>query len=67
LWPDFVLLPDGSVGFYRRDSRDIGHEVDGLSRLGCRGNQEAWRASRLKEKQQPWQYVRELLQKDPVT
>jgi len=30
--PDFVMLPDGSVGFYSRDSHDLGHEVDGISR-----------------------------------
>ena len=28
--------------------------------MRCRGNQKACRASRLKEKQQPWQYGREL-------
>ena len=31
--PDFVMLPDGSAGFYSRDSHDLGHEVAGVSRL----------------------------------
>ena len=31
--PDFVMLPDGSVGLYSRDAHDMGHEVDGVSRL----------------------------------
>ena len=33
LRPDFVMLPDGSVGFYSRDSHDLGHEVNGVARL----------------------------------
>ena len=34
LRPDFVMVPDGSAGFYSRDSHDLGHEVDGVARLG---------------------------------
>ena len=31
--PDFAMLPDGSAGFYSRDSHDLGHDVAGVSRL----------------------------------
>ncbi len=28
--PDFVILPDSSIGAYSRDTYDIGHEIDGI-------------------------------------
>lgn len=65
--PDFVMLPDGSVGFYSRDSHDLGHEVDGVSRLVIAEIKKPGVLIGSKEKQQPWQYVRELMNKGLVT
>jgi hypothetical protein len=67
LRPDFVLLPDGSVGFYSRDSHDLGHDVDGVSRLVIAEIKKPGVLIGSKEKQQPWQYVRELLAKGLVS
>lgn len=67
LRPDFVVLPDGSVGFYSRDSHDLGHEVDGVSRLVIAEIKKPGVLIGSKEKQQPWQYVRELMTKGLVT
>lgn len=67
LRPDFVVLPDGSVGFYSRDSHDLGHEVDGVARLVIAEIKKPGVTIGSKEKQQPWQYVRELMDKGLVT
>lgn len=67
LRPDFVMLPDGSVGFYSRDSHDLGHEVDGVSRLVIAEIKKPGVQIGSNEKQQPWQYVRELKNKGLVT
>jgi len=67
LRPDFVMLPDGSAGFYSRDSHDLGHEVDGVSRLVIAEIKKPGVLIGSKEKQQPWQYVRELMSKGLVT
>ena len=67
LRPDFVMLPDGSVGFYSRDSHDLGHEVDGVSRLVIAEIKKPGVLIGSKEKQQPWQYVRELMKRGLVT
>lgn len=67
LRPDFVMLPDGSAGFYSRDSHDLGHEIDGVSRLVIAEIKKPGVLIGSKEKQQPWQYVRELMGKGLVT
>jgi len=67
LRPDFLMLPDGSVGFYSRDSHDLGHDVDGVSRLVIAEIKKPGVLIGSKEKQQPWQYVRELMDKGLVT
>lgn len=67
LRPDFVMLPDGSVGFYSRDSHDLGHEVNGVSRLVIAEIKRVGVTISSKEKQQPWQYVRELMDRGLVT
>ncbi|GFZ85075.1 MULTISPECIES: ATP-binding protein [Sphingobium] len=66
LRPDFVILPDGSAGFYSRDSHDLGHDVDGVSRLVIAEIKKPGVLIGSKEKQQPWQYVRELIAKGLV-
>ena len=66
LRPDYVVLPDGSVGLYSRDSHDLGHEVDGVSRLVIAEIKKPGVPIGTKEKQQPWRYVRELMEKGLV-
>ncbi len=67
LRPDFVMLPDGSVGFYSRDSHDLGHEVDGVARLVIAEIKRVGVTIGAKEKNQPWQYVTELINKGYLT
>ncbi len=65
--PDFVMLPDGSAGFYSRDSHDLGHEVAGVSRLVIAEIKKVDVIIGSKEKDQPWRYVKELIKKGLVT
>ncbi len=65
--PDFVMLPDGSAGLYSRDSHDLGHEVDGVSRLIIAEIKKVNVIVGSKEKEQPWRYVKELIEKGLVT
>ncbi|TKV70362.1 ATP-binding protein [Rhizobium sp. AU243] len=65
--PDFVMLPDGSVGFYSRDSHDLGGEVDGVARLVITEIKKPGVVIGGKEKNQPWRYVEELLEKGLLT
>jgi hypothetical protein len=62
LRPDFVMLPDGSAGFYSRDSHDVGGEVDGVARLVIAEIKRPDVVIGGKEKNQPWRYVEELLE-----
>jgi hypothetical protein len=59
--PDFVMLPDGSVGFYSRDSHDLGHEVDGISRLAVAEIKKPGITIGGDQKDQAWKYVKELI------
>lgn len=63
LRPDFVMLPDGSVGFYSRDSHDLGGEVDGVARLIIAEIKKAGVTISGDQKNQPWKYVEELIEK----
>lgn len=65
--PDFAMLPDGSVGFYSRDSHDLGGEVDGVARLVITEIKKPGVIIGGKEKNQPWRYVEELLGKGLLT
>src|SRR5262249_29786155 len=65
--PDFVILPDGSVGFYSRDSHDLGHEVDGVSRLVVAEIKKVGVRIGSKQKAQPWEYVKELIERGLLT
>lgn len=65
--PDFVMLPDGSAGFYSRDSHDLGHEAAGVSRLVIAEIKKVDVIIGSKEKEQPWRYVKELIKKGLVT
>ena len=65
--PDFVMLPDGSVGFYSRDLHDLGHEVDGVARLVIAEIKKPGVVIGSDQKNQAWKYVKELIAKGFVT
>ncbi len=65
--PDFAMLPDGSAGFYSRDSHDLGHDVAGVSRLVIAEIKKVGVIIGSNEKEQPWRYVKELVNKGLVT
>lgn len=67
LRPDFAMLPDGSVGLYSRDSHDLGGEVDGVARLVIAEIKKPGVVIGGKEKNQPWRYVEELLDRGLLT
>ncbi|MEN5229742.1 ATP-binding protein [Brevundimonas naejangsanensis] len=67
LRPDFVMLPDGSAGFYSRDAHDEGHEVNGVARLVIAEIKKAGVTISSGEKNQPWRYVSELREKGHLT
>ena len=67
LRPDFVMLPDGSVGFYSRDSHDLGHEVNGVARLVVAEIKKPGVVIGSEQKSQAWKYVKELIQGTHIT
>lgn len=67
LRPDFVVLPDASVGFYGRDSYDSNYEVVGIGRLVIVEIKKPNVPIGSDEKEQPWRYVKELMKKGYVT
>lgn len=58
--PDFVALPDSSVGFYARASYDENHDEDGVEHLVIIDLKTTGLALGSKEKNQVWKYVKEL-------
>jgi len=64
--PDFAILPDGSVGLYSRDSHDLDHEVAGVARLVIVEIKKVGVPIGSTEKNQPWNYAKELIQKGMV-
>jgi hypothetical protein len=67
LRPDFVMLPDGSVGFYSRDSHDLGGDVDGVARLVIAEIKKPGVTISGEQKNQPWRYVEELIERGMLT
>jgi Histidine kinase-, DNA gyrase B-, and HSP90-like ATPase len=65
--PDFVMVPDGSVGFYSRDAYDTDHEVGGVSRLVVAEIKKVGVTIGSEQKVQAWKYVRELMGKGLLT
>ncbi|ODT67741.1 MAG: hypothetical protein ABS69_17425 [Nitrosomonadales bacterium SCN 54-20] len=61
--PDFVALPDSSVGFYARASYDENHDEDGVEHLIIIDLKTTGLALGSKEKDQVWKYVKELREK----
>ncbi len=58
--PDFVALPDSSVGFYARPSYDENHDEDGVDHLVIIDLKTTGLPLGGKEKDQVWKYVKEL-------
>lgn len=65
--PDFVILPDGSVGLYSRDAHDLGHDVNGVSRLVVAEIKKPGVTIGSEQKGQAWKYVKELIEHSLVT
>jgi len=65
--PDFVMLPDGSVGLYSRDAHDLGHDVDGVARLVVAEIKKPGVTIGSDQKGQAWRYVRELMERGLLT
>lgn len=60
-------MPDGSVGLYSRDAHDLGHDVDGVSRLVVAEIKRPGIAIGSEQKDQAWRYVKELRNKGLLT
>lgn len=58
--PDFVALPDSSVGFYARPSYDDNHDEDGVAHLVIIDLKTTGLPLGRDEKGQVWKYVKEL-------
>jgi len=58
--PDFVILPDSSVGFYARSSYDEDYNEDGLAHVVIVDLKTTRLDLGSKEKEQVWKYVKEL-------
>jgi Histidine kinase-, DNA gyrase B-, and HSP90-like ATPase len=67
LRPDFVMIPDGSVGFYSRDAFDGGHEVAGVAHLVVAEIKKVGIGIGMEQKMQAWKYVRELIKRGLLT
>ena len=67
LRPDYVMVPDGSVGLYSRDRYDSNHEVDGVARLVIAEIKRVGVTIGSEQKDQAWKYVKELVAKGLVT
>ena len=61
--PDFVALPDSSVGFYARPAYNDQHDEDGVAHLVIIDLKTTGLALGGKEKNQVWKYVKELREK----
>lgn len=58
--PDFVALPDSSVGFYARSSYDENYDENGIDHLVIVDLKTTGLPLGTKEKDQVWKYVKEL-------
>ena len=65
--PDFVVIPDGSVGLYSRDTHDFGHDVDGIARLVIAEIKKPGVTIGSDQKGQTWRRVRELIERGLIT
>lgn len=65
--PDFVILPDSSVGFYTRSSYDENFNENGVEHLVVVDLKTTGLSLSSKEKEQVWKYVKELKSKGYIT
>lgn len=65
--PDFVIIPDGSVGLYSRDAHDENGEVNGISKVVIVEIKKPGVKIGEEEKSQPWKYVKQLRNKGHIT
>lgn len=65
--PDFVVLPDGSVGFYSRDAYDSDYEVTDIESLVIVEIKRPGIPIGSEQKDQAWKYAKELLAKGLVS
>lgn len=61
--PDFVILPECSVGFYGRPSYDVDYNEDGVEHVVIVDLKTTKLSLGSKEKEQVWKYVKELKNK----
>lgn len=61
--PDFVIVPDGSLGLYSRDAYGGDKEVNGVASLVIAEIKKPDVTISTDEKSQAWKYVRELIEK----
>ena len=64
--PDFVALPDSSVGFYARSSYDDDYNEDGVEHVVIVDLKTTGLPLGSKEKEQVWKYVKELKAKGHI-
>lgn len=64
--PDFVALPDSSVGFYARSSYDDDYNEDGVEHVVIVDLKTTGLSLGSKEKDQVWKYVKELKAKGHI-
>ncbi|AIY39893.1 hypothetical protein LT85_0733 [Collimonas arenae] len=64
--PDFVALPDSSVGFYARSSYDEEYNEDGIEHVVIVDLKTTGLPLGSKEKEQVWKYVKELKTKGHI-
>lgn len=64
--PDFVVLPDGSAGFYARSSYDDNYNEDGVEHVVIVDLKTTGLPLGSKEKEQVWKYVKELKSKGHI-
>lgn len=61
--PDFVIVPDGSLGLYSRDAYGGDKEVNGVESLVIAEIKKPSVTISTEEKSQAWKYVRELIER----
>ena len=64
--PDFVIVPDGSVGLYSRDAYGEDREVNGVASLVIAEIKRPGIEIGIEQKNQAWKYVKELMERGLV-
>ncbi|WP_342362320.1 ATP-binding protein [Terrarubrum flagellatum] len=64
--PDFVILPDSSLGFYSRDGFGADHEASRVASLVIVELKKPGKVISTEEKGQAWKYVKELIDRGMI-